>query len=295
MPTIFLSHTSIDKPFVEKLAKDLNNLGIDVWYDKYQIKVGESILWKIDEGIRESEYLGIVISQEALKSEWVKTEITSAWQKQVEQKGKFILPIYYRECEIPLFLQGIKYADFRGDYKQGLEDLVKVFGVKNIEAVTYDNWRMFAKKKGSSWKEFRDKEFQNIITRVCKVAKENNFSVWVGRSKNPYSFNVSGWISREASLSISIRMVPNNSYKYMVADTEEWNPQNVHKKEYKEEIGSTVNEVEEYVCRRIKEFVNINGKPQDHQFYFTEKSLGRDEKVEIMMNAIKSMDWNQES
>lgn len=44
MPTIFLSHTSIDKPFVEKLARDLMRLGINVWYDKYEIKVGESIL-----------------------------------------------------------------------------------------------------------------------------------------------------------------------------------------------------------------------------------------------------------
>lgn len=294
MPAIFLSHTSIDKPFVEKLAKDLNNLGIDVWYDKYQIKVGESILWKIDEGIRESEYLGIVISKEALKSEWVKTEITAAWQKQVEQKGNFVLPIYYRECEIPLFLQGIKYADFREDYKQGLEDLVKVFGIKNIDAITEENWRLFTKKRGSNWQEFRDKEFTDIITRVYRIAKENNFSVWVGRSKNPYSFNISGWISREASLSLSIRMVPNNSYKYMAADTEEWNPQNVDKKSYKEEIGSTVNEVEEYICRKIQNFVRVNGKPIGEAHYFTEKSMGTDEKFRIMLEAIKSMDWNQE-
>lgn len=81
----------------------------------------------------------------------------------------------------------------------------------------------------------------------------------------------------------------------MAANTKEWNPQNVDKKEYKEEIGSTVNEVEEYVCRRIKDFVKVNGKPQDHQFYFTQKALGRDKQVEIMMNAIKSMDWNQDN
>lgn len=159
MATIFLSHTSIDKPFVEKLAKDLENLGIHVWFDKYEIKVGESILWKIDEGIRKSEYLGIVISKEALKSEWVKTEISSAWQKQVEQKGNFILPIYYRDCEMPLFLQGIKYADFRENYRQGLEDLTKVFGIKSIDLITEDNWRMFVRNSKSRWKEFRDQEF----------------------------------------------------------------------------------------------------------------------------------------
>ena len=293
MATIFLSHTSIDKPFVEKLAKDLNNLGINVWYDKYQIKVGESILWKIDEGIRESEYLGIVISKEALKSEWVKTEIMSAWQKQVEQKGNFVLPIYYRECEIPLFLQGIKYADFRSDYKQGLGDLVKVFGIKNIDVITSDNWRMFTRKSGSDWQKFRDDEFQSVITQVCKIAQANHFSVWVGRTKNPYSFNVYGWIDREKSLAISVRMVPSNSYKYMAADTREWNPQNVDKKDYTEEIGSTVNEVEEYISRKIQTFVQVNGQPTSEAHYFTDKSLSVDKKVDMLLNTIKTMDWNQ--
>lgn len=46
MPTIFLSHTSIDKPFVEKLARDLQRLGISVWYDKYEIKVGRIAIWR---------------------------------------------------------------------------------------------------------------------------------------------------------------------------------------------------------------------------------------------------------
>ena len=294
MSTIFLSHTSIDKPFVEKLAKDLNNLGINVWYDKYQIKVGESILWKIDEGIKESEYLGIVISQEAMRSEWVKTEIAAAWQKQVDQKGNFVLPIYYRECEIPLFLQGIKYADFRNDYKQGLEDLVNVFGIQNIEAITTDNWRMFVQKKESQWKKFRDREFENVVTKIYKIAKANRFSLWVGRTKNPYSFNVSGWISREVSLCISVRMVPSRNYRYMVADTKEINPQNVNKNEYVEAIGSTVNEVEEYIFNRISEFVGLNGKPKDEPFYFTEKAMSLDKKVEIMLDAIKSMDWKRE-
>lgn len=265
-----------------------------MWYDKYQIKVGESILWKIDEGIRESEYLGIVISKEALKSEWVKTEITAAWQKQVEQKRNFVLPIYYRECEVPLFLQGIKYADFRSDYKKGLEDLVNVFGIKKIEAITDENWRMFVKKRGSNWQEFRDKEFENVITGVYRIAKDNNFSMWVGRSRNPYSFNISGWISRGKSLCISIRMVPNNTYKYMAADTQECNPGNVDKNAYLEYVGSTVNEVEEYVYNRIRDFVRINGNPIGEPYYFTEKAMGFDKKVQIMMEAIKSMDWNRE-
>lgn len=295
MPTIFLSHTSIDKPFVEKLAKDLENIGINVWYDKYEIKVGESILWKIDEGIRESEYLGIVISKEALKSEWVKTEISAAWQKQVEQKGNFVLPIYYRECEMPLFLQGIKYADFRGDYKQGLSDLVKVFGIKDLEAITEDNWRTFARSKKSNWQEFRDREFSELITRVCKIGREYNFNVWVGRSGNPYSFVINGWISREKKLAVSVRMNPAKSYRYMATDTNEWNPNNISKKEYQTEIGSTVNEVEEYLCRRMQDFVAQYGKPTKEPYFFTEKKPDMENALERIMEVLKSNNWDKDA
>lgn len=39
MPSLFLSHSSADKTFVEKLAKDLEGVGVNVWFDKWEIKV----------------------------------------------------------------------------------------------------------------------------------------------------------------------------------------------------------------------------------------------------------------
>lgn len=127
MSKIFLSHASIDKPFVEKLAEDLKKRGVQVWYDKWEIKVGDSILWKIEEGIEESDYLAIVISKEAWESDWVRKEIEAAFQKQVEMQAKFILPVFYRNCKIPFLLSGTKYADFRKDYDEGLKELMRVF------------------------------------------------------------------------------------------------------------------------------------------------------------------------
>lgn len=294
MPAIFLSHTSIDKPFVEKLARDLERLGIRVWFDKYEIKVGESILWKIDEGIRESEYLGIVISKEAWESEWVKTEISAAWQKQVQQKGKFVLPIYYRDCEIPLFLKGIKYADFRTNYETGLSDLAKVFGIKELDVITENNWRKFTRSKNSNWKEFRDKEFEQLVTGICKIARLYNFSVWVGGSQNPYSFLISGRHSRELELSITVRMVPSKGYRYLAADTKEWNPNRVNKNDYRIEIGNTVNEVEEYICSRVQQFVNTYGMPVGKISLFTEKKLDFATTLEGIFSVLKKNDWDQE-
>ena len=293
MSTIFLSHTSIDKPFVEKLAGDLQRLGIDVWYDKYEIKVGESILWKIDEGIRESEYLGIVISREAWESEWVKTEIAAAWQKQVKLKGNFVLPIYYRECEIPLFLSGLKYADFRTDYQAGLSDLVKVFGIRDLDAITQDNWRKFTRNRKNNWKEFRDREFELLITRVCRLARFYNFNVWAGMSQNPYSFVIRGWISKEANLGITVRMDPKRYYRYVAADTKEINPNRIPKNIYQMELGNTVNEVEEYLCHRIQAFVDQYGRPAGQNMLFTDKRMSVDVAMEQVLELMRQSNWDQ--
>lgn len=127
LPTLFLSHTSIDKPFVEKLAADLKPLGIDPWVDKYEIKVGESIFWKVEEGLSDSEFFGIVLSPEALASDWVQAEISAAWGKKMLSGDSLILPIMYRSCKLPALLKSIKYADFTQDYNAGFADLVQVF------------------------------------------------------------------------------------------------------------------------------------------------------------------------
>ncbi|MGG1942851.1 toll/interleukin-1 receptor domain-containing protein [Paenibacillus polymyxa] len=119
MSSIFLSHTSIDKPFVEKLARDLKRIGVNVWFDKWEIKMGESITWRIEEGIRENEYLGIVLSPEALSSEWVKSELGAAWAKQMQLRKYLFCPsiigivafLFFYQIESLLTLEQIMSKD----------------------------------------------------------------------------------------------------------------------------------------------------------------------------------------
>ena len=51
MSSVFLSHNSADKPFVRKLALDLEKAGVRCWLDEAEIKVGDSLLDKIRDGI----------------------------------------------------------------------------------------------------------------------------------------------------------------------------------------------------------------------------------------------------
>lgn len=121
---IFLSHSSEDKPFVEKLAKDILGLKIDVWLDKWEIKVGDSLINKIEEGLESSDYLIIVLSKNSVKSAWVKKELNAILCDEIYSNTIKILPVLIDDCTIPIFLKEKRYADFRDDYDQGFQDLL---------------------------------------------------------------------------------------------------------------------------------------------------------------------------
>lgn len=86
MPQLFLSHSSKDNEFVEKLRQSLKADGYNVWYDDWEIRVGDSIIQKINDGISESDFLIIVLSKNSVNSKWVREELNSAtigWQQMV--------------------------------------------------------------------------------------------------------------------------------------------------------------------------------------------------------------------
>lgn len=128
MPSLFLSHSSADKTFVEKLAKDLEGVGVNVWFDKWEIKVGDSLTGKIEEGLQANDYLGLVLSPAAVASEWVKAELSAAWCRQMSSRKIVVLPILYQDCEIPFLLEDRKYADFRTSYDEGFMALCAALG-----------------------------------------------------------------------------------------------------------------------------------------------------------------------
>jgi len=113
MPTVFLSHNSKDKPFARRLGTALQQHGIKVWIDEAQIKVGDSLLKKIADGLLGSTHLAVVLSPASVASPWVQRELEIATTREIAGKHLRVLPILYRDCDIPVFLEGKLYADFR--------------------------------------------------------------------------------------------------------------------------------------------------------------------------------------
>lgn len=120
----FLSHSSADKPFIRQLAGDLTASGVDVWLDEQRIRVGDSIPDKIAQGLADSDYFLIGLSQYSVASEWVKKELNNALVTEVQRRKVHILPLKLDDVEIPPIIKDKKYADFSKSYKTGLEELL---------------------------------------------------------------------------------------------------------------------------------------------------------------------------
>ncbi len=126
--TIFISHSSKDKPNVRRLVNDLQRRGISVWFDENEIKVGERFVDKIQNGITESKYIGIWITNNAISSGWVEKEWQSRLSVEISTRDTIVLPLLAEDCFdlIPTFLADKQYADFRFRYEDGLYELLKV-------------------------------------------------------------------------------------------------------------------------------------------------------------------------
>lgn len=130
---VFISHSSSDKAFVNRLVTDLASREVPVWYDKFDLRVGDSVTGGINEGLADAKYFLIVLSKTSVQSAWVKEELNAALMQQVAIGGTFLLPVLLEDCEVPPLLKHRRYADFRSDYDHGLGELLGVWG-KDREA-----------------------------------------------------------------------------------------------------------------------------------------------------------------
>jgi hypothetical protein len=121
----FICHASEDKPFVDLIAAALDEYALDHWYDKREIKVGDSIVEKINDGLSDATHLIVILSAVAVGKPWVKRELSSSLMRQLGNRSIKILPVLREDCVVPPLLADIKYADFRTDFDKGFGDLVE--------------------------------------------------------------------------------------------------------------------------------------------------------------------------
>jgi hypothetical protein len=130
---VFISYSHTNADFVEKLAFQLVKARAQVWIDRWELNVGDSLLRRIEEAVAGASALIVVLSKASVASEWCRKELTAALMRELEERRVVVMPVLIEDCDIPLFLRDKKYADFRTDFDTGLSDLLK-----GISRVTND-------------------------------------------------------------------------------------------------------------------------------------------------------------
>lgn len=92
----FISHASEDKDdIVRDLADALRNNGFEVWYDEFELKIGDSLRKKIDNGLAKSKFGIVIISPSFVTKNWPEYELNGMVAKEMNGH-KVILPIWHK-------------------------------------------------------------------------------------------------------------------------------------------------------------------------------------------------------
>ncbi len=92
---VFISHASEDKEAVVRpLAIALQDKGVHVWYDEFEMKIGDSLRRKIDHGLANSRFGVVVISRSFIKKGWTNYELDGIMTKTISGQ-QVLLPIWH--------------------------------------------------------------------------------------------------------------------------------------------------------------------------------------------------------
>ncbi|MGH9841086.1 MAG: NACHT domain-containing protein, partial [Blastocatellia bacterium] len=135
-PTVFVSYAHADAEFANRLVMDLRAKGHECWIDSSAIKAGAKWAQSIAEGIANSSVLLVIVTSQALQSDWVEKEII--WTQQEPEK-KLVIPVLLENVNRePGFILLVNYqwvSFFGREYAAALEELLQALPAQPAASV----------------------------------------------------------------------------------------------------------------------------------------------------------------
>ena len=89
----FISHSSEDQAFAERLNNDLKRNGVQSWFAPQDLKIGAKMRVTFDEKVLENNKLLLVLSEHSVNSAWIEQEVETALAKEQEDDELVLFPI----------------------------------------------------------------------------------------------------------------------------------------------------------------------------------------------------------
>ncbi len=91
--SLFLSYSTKDKEFTEKLHARMRDAGMHVWFAPEDVKAGDYLFEQVDRAIQLHDRLLLVLSKDSIQSKWVEWEIRKAHKVERAEKRRKLFPI----------------------------------------------------------------------------------------------------------------------------------------------------------------------------------------------------------
>lgn len=111
---VFISHAQQDDALARKIADALQKDGLDVWDNRY-LMPGDNWAEKVSRALNESNAMVVLVTPEALQSEWVRREVEYALGK--KEYNQRLIPVlvgpreYIPQEKIPWILRRLKAVE----------------------------------------------------------------------------------------------------------------------------------------------------------------------------------------
>jgi hypothetical protein len=123
----FISHASEDKEkIVRPLAVALRKMGFYIWYDEFELRIGDSLRQSIDKGLVNSNFGIVILSNSFFSKNWPQYELNGLTAREIEGK-KVILPIWHEitKAEILKFSPPLADKVAADTSKQTIKEIAK--------------------------------------------------------------------------------------------------------------------------------------------------------------------------
>lgn len=150
---VFISHSEKDKLVVIELAKRLRESGLRVWLDDWEIKPGDSIVHKIEQGLEQSRILVLARSANISTSEWVKFESDVARFRDLSSRQRRFIPVQMDNAEIKDSQKHLAHIKWDTSSRVSLNTVIETL-LNIICELKVDGWKLesaeLMKKPGRS-------------------------------------------------------------------------------------------------------------------------------------------------
>lgn len=129
--SLFISYSTKDQEFAERLHAYLQAKGVRCWFAPHDMRSGKKVHEQIDQAIHLQDRLLLILSPDSILSEWVKTEVFRAHEREVKENRRVLFPI--RLCSFEM-LRDWKLPD--GDTGKDLAREIREYFIPD-----FSNWK----------------------------------------------------------------------------------------------------------------------------------------------------------